>query len=61
MVYTRRIPPKVRVPLKLHQQDLDRIDKLLEERENRTAFIEEAITLLFERREQQIRRPMSTL
>ncbi len=61
MVYTRRIPPKVRVPLKLHRQDLERIDKLLEERENRTEFIEEAFTLLFEQREQQIRRPMSTL
>jgi hypothetical protein len=47
----RRIPRKVRVPLKLHRQDLTRIDGLLSDRETRTAFIEEAITLLFERRE----------
>ena len=45
----------------LYPEDWTRIKRLLQPREKVIDFIEEALTHEFERREEQIRRPMSTL
>lgn len=45
----------------LYPEDWTRIKRLLQPREKVIDFIEEALTHEFERREEQIRRPMATL